>query len=148
MAELEWMIGKWEWKGDWFPNDPSERSPVHFFMECEWLFEKTIIQCDFVRAASPEKLYQRQIYHYDSIDENYVVAYYAGRGIPSQPGIGSLIKHGDTWVEQGLQITPRRKSYAQTVKIPDGDSFRIEQYASREGAPVKKVQEATLRRVD
>lgn len=148
MAELEWMIGKWDWKGEWFPNDPSERSPLHFIMDCDWLFGKTIIECDFFLPHSPDDLYQREVYSYDTLNKNYVVAAFIGRGFGTQPVTGNLIKHGESWVMQAEFIMPERKSFDQMVKTPEGDTFTVEQYQSMNGSMMKKVQESVVTKTD
>ena len=148
MAELEWMIGKWDWKADINPLDPSKRFSISAIMECVWLFDKTIIECNTYVGENFEILDTRDYYSYDAQNNNFVSASFWGYGSGSQPAIGTLVKHEDQWVLLGLFIEPDSKRIDQTTFTLMDDSIEVEQYRSVNGEPLWKIQEAKVTRID
>ena len=148
MAELEWMIGKWDWKAEINPLDASKRFSLHVIMECGWLFDKTIIECNSYSGENFEKLDIRDYYSYDVQNNDYSYSGFWGYGGGSQPAKGSLVKHEDRWVLVGLFIEPDNKRFDQTTFTLMGDSIEVEQYRSNNGEPLWKIQEAKVARID
>ena len=74
------MIGKWDWKAEINPLDASKRFSLHVIMECGWLFDKTIIECNSYSGENFEKLDIRDYYSYDVQNNDYSYSGFWGYG--------------------------------------------------------------------
>ena len=144
MAELEWLIGKWDWKGKWLPADRD----VTAINDCVWILDKTAIDCNTYSLETPDKIDQRFTYSYDAILDNYVVVALF-KGSPKPTLQGSLLKNGDSWSFLIDGNTSQFKVWDQMIYTPNEDNkIEIVQYRSTNGREVRKVQEAVATRMD
>ena len=136
------MLGKWKQEGTFLPNG----SAISNLMNCDWLFENTVIECKIPREDSFDELERYHIISYDANLDNYVFALYFDVGMG--PMIGSLVKNGESWTYQTNVSMPGIKMWNQEIYTLNGDTVDVLQYRSMNGSEVMKTQEATLTRMD